>query len=431
MVLLVNPNMPVVLAKPSLHCFVPFTVAKLCTSGVALLLLATCLAQGQLAPWVNLQRAPDGSNLVFQFTTQSNWFYTFMQSSNLSGWGYATNYYSRDTSLSWTNPVASNAAAAFFRVAVNPPNPTVVTNYHSWGNSISVNNGIVEVLIVPAAGRVQQFHFVGDTNGAFWENPTYYGQSASPTAAWKDFGGDKPWPAPQNCWSNGGWPPFDFDTQTNSVAITNGIVTLVRQVDGRFGIRATRSIQLLFNEPVMRVTTTFQRISNTTPSSLINSNLAVWIDCEVNVSTNSRVYIPVPSPSVFANGYTLTGDAFFGPSLPPSYTQANGLISFGPDTAASHKVGFDSGTLVLVGTNISLRVEAPRVSGATYTSGFNSAVYTAKYTSTSALVELEMLSPAPPLAVGESREFVTTYTLFHRTGVTTDAEAQKILAWHF
>ena len=127
-------------------------------------------------------------------------------------------------------------------------------------------------------------------------------------------------------------------------------------------------------------------------------------------------------------------DAFFGPAFTTNFTSANGLISFGPDSARSHKLGFDSGMLALVGTNISLRVDAPRVPGATYTAGgCNTEVYTGQYPGTP-YFELELQSPAPTLptnAPNNQITFITTYSLFHRTGATTDAEAQKVLAWQY
>jgi hypothetical protein len=220
---------------------------------------------------------------------------------------------------------------------------------------------------------------------------------------------------------------------TNAVSFANGLVTnMVIQADSRFGIRATRIVELLFNEPVMRIRTIFARTVTPAPSSLLGSNIAVWIDCQANVSMSSRCYVPVPSPSIFANGYTLTNDAYFGPSLPVNYSNANGLISFGPDTAASHKVGFDSGTLVLVGTNLSLRVDAPRIPGVAYPAGgCSTEVYTAQYGSSSPYFELELLGPISTLPVGGTMQFITTYSLFRRTEPTTDAEAQKVLSWQY
>jgi hypothetical protein len=165
---------------------------------------------------------------------------------------------------------------------------------------------------------------------------------------------------------------------------------------------------------------------------MITSNFGVWIDCQAAVTNTSRCYVPVPSPSIFANGYTLTGDAYFGPSLPMNFSNVNSLISFGPDTAASHKVGFDSGTLILVGTNLTLRIDAPRIAGLSYPAGgCSTEVYTAQYSSTSAYFELELLGPMSTLPVGGTMQATTTYSLFHRTGPTDDAEAQKVLSWQY
>ncbi len=122
----------------------------------------------------------------------------------------------------------------------------------------------------------------------------------------------------------------------------------------------------------MQIRTIFERTAESS-----KTNLGVWIDCQATVASDSRCYVPVPSPSIFPNGYTTTGSAQFTAALPAGFTNANGLISFGPDSA-NHKVGFDGGTLVLVGPSLSLRVDAPRVPGATYPDGNSSTeVYTA------------------------------------------------------
>ena len=412
-----------------------FTVANRLAAGLLLLLSLTAgwVKAQPSPPTVNFQKTADGSNLLFQLATESNWFYTFQQSTSLTNWGYATDYFTSNTSLSWTNPIASNNTARFFRVSVNAPNTAVISNYHSWSNAISVNNGLVEAIVIPTIGRIQQFRFLGDSNGVLWEDPTLYGQIPTNTnynsTNYIGWGGDKAWPAAQNSWSPT-WPPGDFDRRTNAGSFTNGIVTMVGSVDSRFGIRATRTVELLFNEPVMRVTTVFERLATPSPSSLLNSNIAVWIDCQASVATGSRCYIPVPSPSIFPNGYTLTGDAFFGPALTNGFINTNGLISFGPDSV-SHKLGFDSGTLILVGRFLSLRVDAPRVPGATYTAGgCSTEVYTGAF-NTTPYFELELLSPAPQLPVGGKITFVTTYTIFRTTEGTTDAEAQKILPWQY
>ncbi len=153
----------------------------------------------------------------------------------------------------------------------------------------------------------------------------------------------------------------------------------------------------------------------------------MWIDCQATVASDSRCYVPVPASSIFPNGYTTTGSAQFTAALPLGFTNANGLISFGVNSdPANHKVGFDGSTLALVGPSLSLRLDAPRVPGATYPDGNSSTeVYTA---GANHYFELEMLGPLAALPVGEKMEYVMTYRLFHRTEATTDAEAQKILS---
>jgi len=298
------------------------------------------------------------------------------------------------------------------------PSTATFTTYHGWSNSVSVNNGLVEALIVPTIGRVQQFRFVGQDVGALWEDPATYGQN--PGGRYKFFGGDRAWPSPQ---SEFGWPPpRGFDGSTNEVSFTNGVVTMVSPVDTRFGIRSTRIIELLPGKPVVRIRTRFERI---TASSKTN-NLGIWVDCMAAVTNDSRCYAPVPSPSIFANGYTTSGSTYFTAALPAGFTNVDGMISFVPD-GKNHKLGFDGGTLALVGKNLSLRVDAPRVPGAAYPDGNSSTeVYTAESD-----FELEMMGPLGQLPVGGQMEFVTEYNLFHRTEPTTDAEAKKVFAWHY
>ena len=270
---------------------------------------------------------------MLQLATQPGWFYTSQQSTNLTVWSYSTNSYANGTSLSWTNLIAPTDSQRFYRVSVNPPNPVVVTNYHSWNNVVSVNNGIVEALISPTDGRVQQFRFLGDTNGALWENSALYGQAPNNANGYNNFGGDKAWPSPQAAW---GWPPpTGFDGSSDTVSFSNGVVTLVTPVDSTYNIQATRVIELLFDEPVMRVTTTFKRIG----TSSMNGTLGVWIDCQSVVDSSSRCYVPVPALSIFRNGYTTTGSTYFTTQLPPNFIDTNKLISFSMPAAATRSWG--------------------------------------------------------------------------------------------
>src|SRR5260370_31231286 len=295
----------------------------------------------------------DTSNVVFGLSGQSGLFYTWQTSPDLSNWTPREPVYANSATLSLTKSVSGLNATEFVRAKANHPNTAVVTNYASWTNSVLLNNGLVEAVIVPPAGRVLQFRLSGSSNGAFWENRNLYGQTATPTS-WNtegSFGGDKAWPSPQSDW---GWPPpSGFDGSPNQVAITNGVVILSSPEDPTYRIRVTRVIELKFDEPVMRITTTFQRPAATTST---NKQLGTWVITQLQEPVGC--FVPVPQPSIFPNGYAQLGNG-----MPTQFRNTNGVISFTRDTATAHKLGFDSGVLVWVGTNVALRIDAPRQSG--------------------------------------------------------------------
>ena len=296
----------------------------------------------------------------------------------------------------------------------------MVTNYKGWTNAVLLNNGLVEAVIVPNAARVLQFRFLGATNGVFWENSRLNGQSAT-ASSWNTegaFGGDKAWPSPQSAW---GWPPpAGFDGSPDQVEITNGVVTLTSAIDSGYQIQTTRTIELPFDAPAMRITTVFHRVAATART---NNPLGIWTITQAQDPV--RCFVPVRSPSVFAAGYQQLGTA-----VPAQFQNTNGLISFGRDPIASHKLGFDADSLVWVGTNLSLRIDAPRVPGLSSPSyadgGCSTEIYTNPGTN-APYVELECLAPLSLLPVGTEMQFVTTYTLFNRSESDPEAEARKIL----
>jgi hypothetical protein len=177
---------------------------------------------------------------------------------------------------------------------------------------------------------------------------------------------------------------------------------------------------LKFDEPVMRIITTFQRTAATTWT---NKLLGTWIIAQLQEPMGC--YVRVPQPSIFSNGYTQLGNG-----MPIQFHNTNGVISFTRDPATAHKLGFDSGVMVWVGTNVALRIDAPRQSALPASSypdgGCSTEIYTNPGTN-APYVELESLGPLYLLPVGAQKEFVTTYTLFHRTQTDPDAEAGVIL----
>jgi len=360
------------------------------------------------------------SNVIVQISSQSGFFYTVQRSADLANWFAITTLFATSGALTWTSSTAGAPKAGFFRAKANSPNRAVVTNYNGWTNAVVLDNGLVEAVIVPDAGRVLRFRFLSTTNGPFWENPAMSGQTATP-ASWNTegaFGGDKAWPSPQSAW---GWPPpAGFDGSPYKVEVTNGVVVLTSSVDSSFQVRTTRTVELAFDEPVMRITTAFDRVGATART---NNPVGIWTITQTQDPV--RCFVPVRSNSVFGAGYQQLGTG-----MPAQFQNTNSLISFGRDPITSHKLGFDADSLVWVGTNLSLRIDAPRVSGLPISSypdgGCSTEVYTNPGTN-APYIELECLAPLSLLPVGAQMQSQTTYTLFHRTESDPEAEARSIL----
>jgi len=310
------------------------------------------------------------------------------------------------------------------RLMSQPATPAVqvvVTNYHGWTNAIVLGNGLVEAVVVPDAGRVMQFRFTGSTSGPFWENPKLFGKTSA-NNNWNTtgaFGGDKSWPAPQSDWKGGWPPPAGFDGSPYTCEITNGIVNLTGVIDSAYKIQVTRTIELAAHQPVMRINTVFRRFD----SAIRTNAVSVWVITQV--TDPAGIYVPIPSPSIFApaNYHQL------GSGMPGRFTNANGLISFTRDTVTQRHLGFDAGSLAWVGTNLSLRIDASRVTGLSETNYPNGGCLTVVYTNPNPTPyeELECFGPLTNLLAGQTMSFVTTYTLFNRTENDPEAEGRKIL----
>ena len=314
------------------------------------------------------------------------------------------------------NDAASTEGSHAYRVRLESPNTTVtVTDYHGWTNSILLRNPQVEVVIVPAVGRIMQMRFLDQPDGPFWENTGL--QGAQPAAhSWGtpgSFGGDKAWPSPQT-WP---WPPpRGFDSMTYDAVVTNGVVTMTGPVDATFGTRVVRCISLHPTEPILRVATTFEKISG-------NANqIGVWVITQLKEA--QRVYLPIPNNSIFPKGYTALGE------VPAGLQVANGLVALSRDPKAATKIGNDAGALLWVGTNCALLIESARRPGAAEAGysdhGCSAEVYTNP--NPTPYIELELLAPLANLDVGNTAEAVSVYSLFRRTQPTALDEATKIFA---
>lgn len=278
-------------------------------------------------------------------------------------------------------------------------------NHHGWPDAILLRNGVVEAVIVPQIGRVMQFRFAGSQDGPFWENPALAGRKTEPAATeWMNFGGDKAWPAPQANWpqiTSRAWPPpKGFDALPMEAESDDTAVTLVSSVDPDFGLRVRRRIELQPDQPVMTITTRYEKVSGP--------------PVEVGVWVITQLKDPVSLQAIFAETPPRRAtDVRQLNESPAACRLDDGRLILERDPGRSHKIGVLAGALIWIGKEEMLRIDSPFVAGGKYPDGGSSAeIYT--NADPLAYIELEMLGPLEMLAVGNNLERQSTYTLMRR-----------------
>jgi hypothetical protein len=291
-------------------------------------------------------------------------------------------------------------------------------SYRGWDDSIIMDNGLVEAVIVPAIGRVMQFRFIGE-EGPFWENDSMFGQEPdSQSSEWGNFGGDKSWPAPQADWPKitpRSWPPpIAFDSLPVTAQIHKDRVTLISPVDPHYGIRTYRILTLAPDQAEMKITTRYEKVTGTPVS------VSVWVITQLK--DPKGVYVAVPDPTLFPSGYHTMSE-----ELPSDLKYHDGLISLTRPKDKATKIGTDAGTLLWVGDKTMLRIDSERVGSGRYPhNGSSAEVYT--NADPNRYVELEMLSPQRLLEIGHRMEASCIYTLKPRTTSDAEDEARRELS---
>jgi hypothetical protein len=303
-------------------------------------------------------------------------------------------------------------------VAADAP-VTVLTDqsHRGWRDAVVLRNAVVETVIVPSIGRVMQFRFAGETDGPFWENEKLLGQPM-PANPWRanpgSFGGDKTWPAPQSVWN---WPPPDvFDTAPLTVRVNaDHSVTLESPVSQRFGVRTVRRIALDPAAPVMRIETTYEKISGDPVT------VAVWVITQLK--DPAGIFIPVPAGSTFPDNIR--------PPVPAAFlkreTDGGDWLRLTRNPARTAKIGMDGSSMVWADEKFLLRIDLPRVADASYPDdGRSQQIYTNN--DPVPYVELETISPQQTLKVGDRLSATNTYRLARRTAAPLETDLRALLA---
>lgn len=269
-----------------------------------------------------------------------------------------------------------------------------------------MRNRTATLIFVPQIGRIMHYGF-NDGENVLWENPELEGTVPDTLILgkdWRNYGGDKLWPAPQSRW---GWPPSPtLDRGGATVEITpSGHLLITGLVDSVLGIGFKRDISL--DSKTSKVT--FRNILvNASKQEL---NWSVWQITQVN--DPEKVLIPASSNTNFPNGFLAFGET----PLPVGMaTNLEKSVEFKRDSKNSGKIGSDSliGWIeaVFKGNNKPFRFKLSakhELSKEYPDDGRWLQIYgnadPAKY------VEMEILSPLAKIAPGKTYAFVTQWEL--------------------
>lgn len=292
-------------------------------------------------------------------------------------------------------------------------------SWNGWPECLQIQNGIIEAVIVPCIGRVMQLRLLDDRVGTFWRNPALDGQIhddfASPRE-WCNFGGDKCWPAPQSEWANvqgHDWPPPDaFDSRPMNANATESSVVLTSPIDSSFGIQVLRHVELDPVRPVMRIRSEFLKLAGEP------IEVSVWTITQLR--DPECISMELSPQSKFHNGRTQLMSA-----QPAGLRVDGSVVSLVRHPSDFVKIGTDGASMVWVGKNSVVRIDAEQGPGKYPDGGCVTQVYTNP--DPLAYVELETLGPLTNMRVGDRIERTTVYTVWRRS--TPDAHAEALKAF--
>jgi len=289
--------------------------------------------------------------------------------------------------------------------------------YHGWSDCYLIANCRVEVVIVPAIGRVMQLRLAGDAEGTFWENRALDGRLHDATSNdWINFGGDKCWPAPQALWiehQGRDWPPpLTFGARHAAVLTSARGVVMTSPVNPGFGIQVERRIELDAVQPIMRITTEYRKLTG--------SAVRVGIWTITQMREPERVCILLPAASKFSSGYVHLMSA------QPADMKIDGrFLSLARHQLQHVKIGTDGSSLAWMGRDCVVRIDAETCPGEYPDGGCVTEVYTCP--NPLQYVELETLGPLTTMNPGDRIEQTTVYTVTPRSTTDLEAEARKAL----
>lgn len=228
--------------------------------------------------------------------------------------------------------------------------------FHGW-QAVNLTNGLVRAVAVPDIGGRLMAYDLGDVPYLFVD-PHLAGKLFSPAenqgdgslAAWKNYGGDKTWPAPQGWEGPDQWPgPPDAILDTGRYRLaeltSTGAQARVRMVSppgSPTGVQITREARIVAGSSRLTLHLTFTNITDHAVRWSIWDVVQlradkIGPDGRLTYEPGCVVTAPVNPRSRFPAGYNV----MFGAADNPQWRVENGLF-VAPYRFEIGKVGLDS-----------------------------------------------------------------------------------------
>jgi hypothetical protein len=304
-------------------------------------------------------------------------------------------------------------------------------DFHGW-SAMALRNGQLELVVVPAIGRMMSLRFAGDDGASdpIWRHGRLGPNLAPDENGWINYGGDKAWPAPQTDWprmAGKGWPPpATFDAMAHTATAKSSAIELVSPIDPAYGIRVRRMLTLAGASVLIE--TAYEKVEGTPV------RVAVWTITQLQAP--ERVFAQLPGTTAFAGGYRS-----LLPARPKDLTVDGRLLGVARDPGEKTMIAADADALLWVGSGRALLVETvgtyvadgpaaawrPTETNAPRPDGARAQIYTSP-DGAEPYVELELLGPLVDLSAGQRAMMSVRYQLVRRDRTDPADEARRVFA---
>lgn len=273
-----------------------------------------------------------------------------------------------------------------------------------------LSDGRNEALVVPElSGRLLRFGAVGGPN-LLWNAPE---GRVWKRGEWKNWGGEKNWPAPQSVWgmyAEATWPPHpSWDQAVHTVrTLPGGALEVTGPTMEGWGVRCVRRFSFDAGTGELRVRTVLRKESGPP------CQIAAWN--VVQVPQPEAIYLRTNPHSPYRDGF-----AWFGGKAPAqgrAEALESGLLRVTPSALGGYKLGADApvAAALAVRGGVGLRLRATRQAGQ-YPEGIEGAGFPVTLWNNGASApadrynEVEMMSPLAVLRRGRSLVFELRWSI--------------------